>query len=60
MTTKIENLEKDMIVWRTKWEGNNKALLQMAEEVRSFYMTEQWMQNYFSTKAGWGYWRFEK
>lgn len=32
MTKKIEKLEKEMIVWRTKWEGNNKVLLQMAEE----------------------------
>ncbi|XP_067580872.1 gamma-taxilin-like isoform X2 [Pseudorca crassidens] len=32
MTKKIKKLEKEMIIWRTKWENNNKALLQMAEE----------------------------
>nr|XP_044996057.1 gamma-taxilin isoform X1 [Jaculus jaculus] len=36
MTKKIKKLEKETIVWRTKWENNNKALLQMAEEVRWF------------------------
>lgn len=33
MTKKIKKLEKETTVWRTKWENNNKALLQMAEEV---------------------------
>nr|XP_060479883.1 gamma-taxilin isoform X4 [Panthera onca] len=33
MTKKIKKLEKETIIWRTKWENNNKALLQMAEEV---------------------------
>ncbi|XP_045394982.1 gamma-taxilin isoform X3 [Lemur catta] len=32
MTRKIKKLEKEMIIWRTKWENNNKILLQMAEE----------------------------
>ncbi|XP_045646639.1 gamma-taxilin-like isoform X3 [Ursus americanus] len=32
MTKKIKKLEKEMIIWRTKWENNNKVLLQMAEE----------------------------
>ncbi|XP_024900047.1 gamma-taxilin isoform X1 [Pteropus alecto] len=32
MTKKIKKLEKEMLIWRTKWESNNKALLQMAEE----------------------------
>ncbi|XP_046956623.1 gamma-taxilin-like isoform X2 [Lynx rufus] len=32
MTKKIKKLEKEMIMWRTKWENNNKVLLQMAEE----------------------------
>lgn len=32
MTKKIKKLEKETIIWRTKWENNNKALLQMAEE----------------------------
>ncbi|XP_041502609.1 gamma-taxilin isoform X2 [Microtus oregoni] len=32
MTKKIKKLEKETMVWRTKWENNNKALLQMAEE----------------------------
>lgn len=40
MTKKIKKLEKETITWRTKWENNNKALLQMAEEVRWFPATE--------------------
>ncbi|KAM8750142.1 gamma-taxilin-like [Rhynchonycteris naso] len=32
MTKKIKKLEKEIIIWRTKWESNNKVLLQMAEE----------------------------
>ncbi|KAG9348907.1 hypothetical protein JZ751_029224 [Albula glossodonta] len=32
MTKKIKKLEKEMMLWRTKWENNNQALLQMAEE----------------------------
>ncbi|XP_068956794.1 gamma-taxilin isoform X2 [Petaurus breviceps papuanus] len=32
MTKKIKKLEKETTVWRTKWESNNNALLQMAEE----------------------------
>ncbi|KAM8976310.1 gamma-taxilin [Pelodytes ibericus] len=32
MTKKIKKLEKETFVWRTKWENNNKALIQMAEE----------------------------
>lgn len=32
MTKKIKKLEKETIIWRSKWENNNKALLQMAEE----------------------------
>ncbi|XP_041127970.1 gamma-taxilin-like isoform X2 [Polyodon spathula] len=32
MTKKIKKLEKETTVWRTKWENNNTALLQMAEE----------------------------
>lgn len=39
MTRKTKKLEKEVTVWRTKWENNNKILLQMAEEVR-FYKTE--------------------
>lgn len=39
MTKKIKKLEKETIIWRTKWENNNKALLQMAEEVRWFPVT---------------------
>ncbi|XP_019522093.1 PREDICTED: gamma-taxilin isoform X3 [Hipposideros armiger] len=41
MTKKIKKLEKETIIWRTKWENNNKALLQMAEEVRWFPATEK-------------------
>lgn len=40
MTKKIKKLEKETILWRTKWENNNKALLQMAEEVRWFPVTK--------------------
>ncbi|XP_074179301.1 gamma-taxilin-like isoform X1 [Rhinolophus sinicus] len=32
MTKKTAKMEKKMIVWRSKWEDNNKVLLQMAEE----------------------------
>ncbi|XP_059944173.1 gamma-taxilin-like isoform X2 [Mesoplodon densirostris] len=32
MTKKIKKLEKEMVIWRTKWENNSKVLLQMAEE----------------------------
>lgn len=32
MTRKTKKLEKEVTVWRTKWENNNKILLQMAEE----------------------------
>ncbi|XP_064183129.1 gamma-taxilin isoform X1 [Anguilla rostrata] len=32
MTKKIKKLEKETMLWRTKWENNNQALLQMAEE----------------------------
>ncbi|XP_059535322.1 gamma-taxilin isoform X5 [Myotis daubentonii] len=41
MTKKIKKLEKETILWRTKWENNNKALLQMAEEVRWFPVTKK-------------------
>lgn len=33
MTKKIKKLEKETTQWKTKWESNNQALLQMAEEV---------------------------
>ncbi|XP_070318230.1 gamma-taxilin isoform X2 [Odocoileus virginianus] len=32
MTKKMKKLEKEVIMWRTKWENNNKILLEMAEE----------------------------
>ncbi|XP_031414953.1 gamma-taxilin isoform X2 [Clupea harengus] len=32
MTKKIKKLERETTLWRTKWETNNQALLQMAEE----------------------------
>lgn len=35
MTKKIKKLEKETTQWRSKWESNNQALLQMAEEVSS-------------------------
>lgn len=34
MTKKIKKLEKETTQWKTKWESNNQALLQMAEEVK--------------------------
>lgn len=37
MTKKIKKLEKETTQWRTKWESNNQALLQMAEEVRVYF-----------------------
>uniref|UniRef100_UPI00358EEF55 alpha-taxilin-like n=1 Tax=Myxine glutinosa TaxID=7769 RepID=UPI00358EEF55 len=36
MTKKIKKLEKETSVWRNRWESSNKALLDMAEEVRMF------------------------
>ncbi|XP_030782168.1 gamma-taxilin-like isoform X5 [Rhinopithecus roxellana] len=32
LTKRIKKLEKEMVIWCTKWENNNKILLQMAEE----------------------------
>ena len=43
MTKKIKKLEKETMVWRTKWENNNKALLQMAEEVRWLPARRVWL-----------------
>lgn len=37
MTKKIKSLEKETTQWRGKWENNNQALLQMAEEVTDFF-----------------------
>ena len=34
MTKKIKKLEKETTMWRSRWENSNKALLEMAEEVR--------------------------
>ncbi|PWA32808.1 hypothetical protein CCH79_00018054, partial [Gambusia affinis] len=39
MTKKIKKLEKETTQWRTKWESNNQALLQMAEESRCVWNT---------------------
>jgi len=33
MTKKIKKLEKETVMYRQRWEGSNKALLTMAEEV---------------------------
>lgn len=38
MTKKIKKLEKETTQWRTKWESNNQALLQMAEEVTVLFV----------------------
>lgn len=34
MTKKIKKLEKETTMYRSRWESSNKALLEMAEEVR--------------------------
>ena len=34
MSKRCKKLEKDGAQWRTKWEGANRALIEMAEEVR--------------------------
>lgn len=34
MTKKIKKLEKETAMYRSRWESSNKALLEMAEEVR--------------------------
>lgn len=61
MTKKIKKLEKETLLWRTKWENNNKALLQMAEEVRWFPVTKVFLvmgtrtdQVYIRAGVGWG------
>lgn len=35
MTKKIKKLEKETGMWKSRWENSTKALLEMAEEVRS-------------------------
>lgn len=35
MTKKIKKLEKETAMYRSRWESSNKALLEMAEEVRN-------------------------
>lgn len=34
MTKKIKKLEKETAMYRSRWESSNKALLEMAEEVK--------------------------
>lgn len=34
MTKKIKKLERETTMYRSRWESSNKALLEMAEEVR--------------------------
>lgn len=34
MTKRCKKLEKDGVQWKSKWENANRALLEMAEEVR--------------------------
>ena len=41
MTKKIKKLEKETTMWRSRWENSNKALLEMAEEVRPFVCSGQ-------------------
>lgn len=35
MTKKIKKLEKETAMYRSRWESSNKALLEMAEEVKN-------------------------
>lgn len=37
MTKKIKKLEKETTMYRSRWESSNKALLEMAEEVRRLW-----------------------
>jgi predicted nuclease with TOPRIM domain len=34
MTKKIKKLEKESVMWKSRWENSTKALVEMAEEVR--------------------------
>lgn len=38
MTKKIKKLEKETAMYRSRWESSNKALLEMAEEVKKRLM----------------------
>lgn len=38
MTKKIKKLEKETAMYRSRWESSNKALLEMAEEVKQFFV----------------------
>jgi len=38
MTKKIKKLEKETTMYRSRWESSNKALLEMAEEVRRLWL----------------------
>lgn len=37
MTKKIKKLEKETAMYRSRWESSNKALLEMAEEVKQIF-----------------------
>lgn len=39
MTKKIKKLEKETTMYRSRWESSNKALLEMAEEVRRLWVS---------------------
>lgn len=39
MTKKIKKLEKETTMYRSRWESSNKALLEMAEEVRRLWLS---------------------
>ncbi len=38
MTKKIKKLEKETAMYRSRWESSNKALLEMAEEVKQIFV----------------------
>lgn len=49
MTKKIKKLEKETAMYRSRWESSNKALLEMAEEVRfCFYCQSHSVASYLN------------
>jgi hypothetical protein len=52
MTKRIKKLEKDGASWKNKWENANKALIDMAEEVRFF--NSFLLINLIENKIFWG------
>jgi len=48
MTKKIKKLEKETTMYRSRWESSNKALLEMAEEVRRLWPCCAWAGSWSS------------